>query len=152
MLVSIATALLSLSFLVYVAYVYFDIYTLTYRFHISVQDVHLVYQDSIFLLETALLLENPSKSDVKISYIQQKIYLDSHYEVRVDDRINNFLGGTGKCVALVGPFSNDTLTVRVRLAKNISSKPRIWFLFSIRIEDVPLKGVESLRYFSVWSF
>lgn len=152
MLVYMVTALISLAFLVYVASLYFDTYALTYRFHISVQDVYLVHQDSSFFLETVLLLENPSKLDVKISYVQQKIYLDPYYEVRADERYQNFLRDTSKYVALVRPFSNDTLTMKVRLVKDISSNPRIWFLFSIRIEDVPLKGVESLKYFSFWSF
>lgn len=152
MLVFMVTTLISLSFIVYVANLYFDIYTLTYRFHVSVQNVHLVHHDSSFFLESVLLLENPSKLDLKISYVQQEIYLDPYYRVRVDDRIHNFLVGTNEYVALVRQFSNSTLTVKVRLVKDISSNPRLWFLFFIRIDGIPLKGFESLEYFSVWFF
>lgn len=134
--VPVMIVLISVAFLSYFAYQYFNAYALLYKFHISVQALKVEREDSKSFAKTTLLLENPSQLDLKISYIQERIYLK---ETRVDDPARNFI----KIDFLVTPFSNNTLTMRILLNQKFQNEDSndVWhMLLYILIEDVPLLG------------
>jgi len=152
-LILIITALASLTFLVYVANLYFDVYTLVHNLHISIIDVNIIHQDSSVFVETVFFLENPSKFHMNISYVQKKVYLDPNYELRVDDRDHNYIGGSNKIVAVVPPFSNGSLPMRVQLIGDLpSNNSAIWFLVYMRIINVPLVDHFGFELPLSWSF
>ena len=133
--VPVMIVLISVAFLSYFAYQYFNAYALLYKFHISVQALEVERQDSKSFAKTTLLLENPSRLDLKISYIQERIYLNG---TRVDDPAQNFI----KIDFLVIAFSNNTLTMRILLDQKFQKDSNdVWdMLLYILIKDVPLLG------------
>ena len=134
--VPVMIVLISVAFLSYFAYQYFNAYALLYKFHISVQALEVERQDSKSFAKTTLLLENPSRLDLKISYIQERIYLG---EIRVDDPARNFI----KFDYLVTTFSNNSLTMRILLDQEFQNEDsnNVWdMLLYILIKDVPLLG------------
>lgn len=148
----VITVSTSLVFLAYSADVYFDTYALRHELRISIQIFDVMVQNSQASVETVLLLENPSRFDLKITRIHEEIYRDPNYRFLLGDRYLRPDTPGKEYVVVVPPFSNNTVTIMVSI-EDFPSEDSIakWFIIlNMRIGDVPLVGALYLTRHLTW--
>jgi len=150
-----ATVLVSVVFLTYSASAYFDAYAFARDISVKVQKFSILPQDSNVTVETTLMLRNPTKLELKVSYIKQEIFRYSNYKGLLGESYSSSWHlPSGEYVAKVSPFSNGTVTMKILITDfpSGSSNIRLFSAVHMRIEDIPIIGALYLtRYFTLAS-
>jgi len=145
----VITVMVSLFYLTYTSFVYFDVYTLARRSYVSAQYSRLELKDSDTIVETTFILQNPSKLELKVSYIKQEIYQYSNYKGLLGESFVR-----KDYIIRVPPFSNGTVTVQTLLENFLpeDSNVNLFLIVHVRVEDVPVINYFHLKEYFALSY
>lgn len=141
----IASVIISAIFLVYSGDLYLKYYCVTYGVRISIQTSDMEQEASSMILKNVFLLENPSSTSFKVTYIKEEVYDDSSFEAMLGDTYKSSLPSS--YIVLVNGFSNATMDLTVPLGQSPSKENLLIKVYMVFV-DVPLLGSLYLtRYF-----
>jgi hypothetical protein len=145
----LTTIMISLVFLVYTSYVYFNTYTLSSELQLSIEEFNVTAQESSILVRTVLLFGNPSNLQLKITHVHEELYADLGHTYLLGDSYVRPLAGDDY-VLLVSPFSNETTTINITIDALEGSITEWFIVLKIRIMDVPFVEKLYLTRYLTW--
>jgi LEA14-like dessication related protein len=144
-LLCVATVVGSLVFLAYTALTYFDVYTLSKKVSISLRAFNVTVQGNDTVVETQFMLENPSRLGLKVTYIDQEVYQDPAFNVKLG---MSYLRGVH-----VPPFSEGAVIMRTLLDGFSSGVSNVTLFLTVHMTagDVPVIDIFHMTEYFVLS-
>lgn len=145
----LATAMISLVFLVYTGYLFFNTYTLSAKLQFSIEEFNVTVHESSILVRTVLVFGNPSNLQLKITHVHEELYADVGHTYLLGDSYLRPAAGDDYTL-LVSPFANGTATINITIDALEDSITEWFIVLNIRIMDVPFADKLYLTRYLTW--
>jgi len=145
-----AITLSSFVFIIYTGDLYYKTFILSHKIQVLIQSLELQQKNESFLVKSTFLIKNPSSFTLKISYLKEEIYRDSHFRYMIGQKFKRSAStNPGSYLITINPFSNGTLSITTNIDE-VPNHGKLFIKVTVFIPDIPIVNALYVTRYLLW--